>query len=145
MTVLVFLHIAVAVFTIGPLTATAVAGPRAIRSGREGLSLLRWLAGSTRIYAAVSVVAAVLGAAAVSSTDHKWTEFWLPASVTLYVVAIALVLILLVPDLAEAVTELETAPHEVPSWRSARIAAVGGGATLVWLIIVLLMVWEPGK
>ncbi|HVB27739.1 MAG TPA: hypothetical protein VNE21_07500, partial [Mycobacteriales bacterium] len=106
---LVFLHVGLAVFVIGPLVAVTMACPRAIRQGTDGLPLLRWLYRTTRIYAGGSLLVAALGAAAVAPTHHSFSQFWVSSSVTLYIVAVGLLAGLVLRDQHRAIRALEAA------------------------------------
>ncbi len=137
-----FLHVAAAVFLIGPVTAVTMVAPRAIRSGQEGLPLLRWLHRSTRLYGLLSLLVFAFGLWLVPASHHKWGEFWLSSSMTLYVVALALVFGLVERDQRHAIAHIEAG--EDPSVKAGRIAGVSGAVALIWLVILVLMVWRPG-
>jgi uncharacterized membrane protein len=139
----VFLHVLAALISVGPLIVFTSATPRFIGQGVEGLPTLRFLARSTQIYGAITVLVFGLGLALVPGKDHSFNEFWLSASMTLYIVAVALVFAVIVPDQRKAVTRLE-AGTDAPV-RAGRIAAVSGATALIWAVILLLMIYQWGS
>lgn len=136
------LHIAAAILTIGPLTAAALSAPAAIRSGKESLPLLRWLNRATRFYALGSVAVFVLGLALVRP-DYSFNEFWISASMTLFIVALALVLIIVERDQRNAISRLEGG-HGA-SVQAGRILATSIAVTVMWVVILALMTYKPGS
>ena len=143
MGVVVFLHIAAAIFTIGPLTAVTMSAPRAIRAGRDGLPALRLLTRLTRVYGAASILVFVLGLVLVAvDEDTGFNEFWLSASMTLFLVALGLLFGLVERDERRAVERMEAG--EAATVKAGRIAGVSGAVTLIWLVILALMVYGAG-
>ena len=137
-----FLHVGAAIFLIGPVTAVTMVAPRAIRSGDAGLALLRWLHRSTRLYGLLSLLVFGLGLWLVPASHHKWGEFWLSSSMTLFVVAWALLFGLVERDQRHAVAHI--AAGEDASVKAGRIAGVSGAVAAIWVVILVLMVWRPG-
>jgi len=167
----VWLHIAAAVFAIGPGTAAILATPRYIR--KRNMAVLRYLCRATEIYAVASVLVLVFGLIA-AQLLKDFSKPWLSASITLYVVA-AVLLVLIMRDQRKAMTALAAA--EVPAdatdrseYRDengsdpdaagggqpttavaaelkiaaverGRIASMSGIVALIWLAILVLMVW----
>lgn len=141
MTFVLFLHIVAAVFIIGPLTVAAAASPRAIESGAEGLSLLRWLNRTTRFYGFASVLVFLLGLALVRG-DYSFSETWLTISMTLFIVALALLFLLVERDQRRAISRLEQ--DKEATIKAGRITGVTAFVGGLWLVILLLMVFQPG-
>jgi hypothetical protein len=159
---LLFLHIGFAIFTLGPLTAATMASPRYIRAGNT--VVVRHLHRTTQIYGFATLGVFLFG---LLLGRGRLAEIWLVVSITLFVVA--LVLLLLVErdqrkavhllQLAEAEAEpapepaegeeakpKEEAPEpartETAQVQRGRIAAVSGVVALLWLVILVLMVWN---
>jgi hypothetical protein len=100
---LLILHVGFAIFTLGPLTAATSATPRYIR--RRNVAVLRYLTRATRIYGVGSLGIILFG---LLLAGGELTEFWLSASVTLFVVALVL-LVLIERDQRRAAHILELA------------------------------------
>ncbi|GLW62103.1 hypothetical protein Arub01_03470 [Actinomadura rubrobrunea] len=172
---LLFLHIGFAIFTLGPLTAATMASPRYIRKG--DVVVLRYLIRITRIYGLGSLGIFLFG---LFLAKGRFDQMWLSASMTLFVVA--LVLLLLVErdqrkaahalELARAEGAASAAPAEeageaqaardadaggsgtktgqadaapfehVAQVERGRIAALSGVVALLWLVILVLMIWN---
>jgi hypothetical protein len=101
----VSLHVAFVVFTIGPVTIATMSTPRYIRAGNIGV--LRYLARLTRIFGAASLGVLLFGIIAGQSL-HKMAQAWITASLTLFVVALVL-LVLIMRDQTRAIGALEAA------------------------------------
>jgi hypothetical protein len=164
---LLALHLVFAVFVIGPLVWAATTAGRGVRTG-DGAAA----AASSRVlriysYASVLVVIVGLGlmsqkrtvrfglpsssgSAAYSSnlniaTKKRIAEFgdtWIWLSLVLWAVAIAIVLLEIVPTLNRA-TKLIAAEDSVVTL-TARVAAAGGVVGLLFVAIVVLMAYKPG-
>lgn len=134
---LLWLHIGFAIFTLGPLTAATMATPRAIRS--SDVTVLRFLHRSTRLYAAVSVLVFGFGLALSRS---RFDEFWISASMTLFVVGLALLFAIVEPDQRKALRRL--GESEDAKVETGRIVAVSVVIAVIWLVVLILMVWQPG-
>jgi hypothetical protein len=141
-TFVLFLHIAAAILTIGPVVVAMMAFARQVAAGDVGV--LRFLNRVTRLYGAASVVVFLLGLWLVTlDDDSSFRDFWVSSSMTLYVVAIGLLFGLVERDQRRAIERIDAG--EPASIRGRRIAGVGGAVSLIWLVIVLLMVWQPGS
>jgi hypothetical protein len=175
-----WLHIAFALFTIGPLTVATMSTPRYVRA--RNLPVLRYLARMTRIFSVISLGVLILGIVA-AQLRKDFSHPWLSVSMTLFVVALAL-LLLVMRDQHRAIVALdaaakaeaaaasageapgepaaeqpdsEQAPDEetakaapattqIPQLASVergRIASLAGLASVIWLVILALMVWQP--
>jgi len=188
-----WLHVAFAIFTIGPLALAISSTPRYIR--RRDVSILRYLSRITLMLTAASLLVLVFGIV-LGQLDHDFSHAWLSVAMTLFVVAIAL-LVLIIRDQRRAIkalTQAQTAASGpargqladragavAPDGSSAasgrgpgdaqggqasdsgtgqpaggptiavhtamvergRIAAMGGVVNLIWLVILVLMVWQP--
>ena len=178
----VWLHVAFVVFTIGPVTIATMSTPRYIRAGNIGV--LRYLSRLTRIFGAASLGVLLFGIIAGQSL-HKMAQAWITASLTLFVVALVL-LVLIMRDQTRAIGALEAAqgqaaepvgaevtaadvepapatpaepaepaaeaagtatatrvsPAHVASMERGRIASLSGVVSLIWLVILVLMIWN---
>jgi len=173
-------HIAFVIFTIGPVTAAIMSTPRAIRTGNAGL--LRYLVRTTRIFGAASLGILVFGII-LGQSQQDLGKAWLTASLTLFVVALVL-LVLVMRDQRRALAALTAAARDsdahqhaaqqsgaqppataageeeaaastggaaitaasaaaVATMERGRIASLGGIVSLIWLVILVLMVWQP--
>ena len=98
------LHVLFAIFLIGPLAMIPMTALRSIR-GRDARQL-HGAARQTMIYGLASILVFLLGFAVVGTepSDHKISlgAPWLTISMTLYVIALVLVLVVLVPSLRRA-------------------------------------------
>jgi hypothetical protein len=166
-----WLHIAFAIFTIGPVALAISSTPRYIR--HRNIPVLRYLSRITLIFTAASLLVLVFGIV-LGNIVHAFSRPWLTVSMTLFVVAIVL-LALIVRDQRKAIRALgEVAPDggteggsdgqagaqsgqdgedgtgqevagaaHIASVERGRIAALGGVVNLLWLVILVLMVWRP--
>src|ERR1700722_4825289 len=100
-----WLHLVAAIFTIGPGTAAIMSTPRYIR--RQNTVLVGYLYRSTRIYSIAALLTLIFGAVLAGLT-HKFSQWWISVSLTLFVVAFVL-LILIIRDQRTALTALTTA------------------------------------
>jgi hypothetical protein len=126
-----WLHIAFAIFTIGPLALAISSTPRYIR--RREVPVLRYLSRITVIFTAAALLVLVFGIV-LGQIHHDFSRPWLTVSMTLFVVAIVL-LVLVIRDQRRAikavVTELPASAAATGTGESAAAAADGApiGAT----------------
>jgi len=102
---ILWLHIAAAVFTLGPGTAAIMSTPRYIRSRNP--VIVGFLLRTTRIYAFGSLLVLIFGLILTGMT-HKFSQWWITASLTLFIVAFIL-LMLILRDQRRALTALDAA------------------------------------
>src|SRR5258707_8301417 len=100
-----WLHIGFAIFTIGPVTVAIMSTPRYIR--RRNVVIVRYLYRTTRIFAVISLGVLIAGLV-LANQLNDFSKPWLTASLTLFVVAIAL-LVLIMRDQHRAIATLEEA------------------------------------
>ncbi|MGP3913961.1 hypothetical protein [Nonomuraea sp. 10N515B] len=139
---LLWLHIAFAIFTIGPVTAATMAAPRIIRN--KNVPALQNIQRMTRVYSlgsiGVFVFGLALGAVLGNGVLGRW---YMTASMTLFIVA-AVMLVIIDRDLRTAVRVLgseDTADDA--KVQNGRIAAISGLLSVIWLVILFLML-VPG-
>ncbi len=189
-----WLHIGFAIFTIGPVALAISSTPRYIR--QRDVAVVRYLSRITVIFTAASLLVLVFGIV-LGELKHDFARPWLTVSMTLFVVAIVLLVLVIrdqrrairalapagpplqaaVPDEADARGDADaTGPAgpeppgtgqpgtgqpgpaqlgpgqpggntavaaHVASVERGRIAAMGGVVNLIWLVILVLMVWQP--
>jgi hypothetical protein len=100
---LLWFHIGFVIFAIGPVTIAMMSTPRYIRARNVGV--LRYLSRMTRIFGAASLGVLLFGIIAGQSL-HDMTKVWVTASMTLFVVALVL-LVLIMRDQHKAITAVE--------------------------------------
>jgi uncharacterized membrane protein len=145
---LLFLHLLAVVFAIGPLVGAATTASRALRSSDAGAAMSA--ARVVRLYSYVSVVVVILGMGLMSQKapwdkSHEVADLgdtWIWLALLLWVGAMALSLGVLAPSLTKAAAEIGGSGSAQPL--VARVAATGGAIGLVYAVIVLLMVYQPG-
>jgi Ca2+/Na+ antiporter len=173
---LLILHIGFAIFSLGPLTAATMATPRYIRKGDT--RVLRYLNRVSRIYGLLTLGIFLFG---ILLAHGKFSQVWLTVSMTLFIVAFVLLLIV-ERDQRKALHKLELAeakvaapvatptepaePAETVEGEAAeteaeavgpapapvtgdlakvetgRIATISGVVALIWIVILVLMVWN---
>jgi hypothetical protein len=136
------LHIAAAIFLIGPLTFATSISPRLIRQGEDGIAMLRLAHRSTQIYGLGTLLVGVLGVGLVRD-KITFNQFWISASLTLFVVALGLTFAIIERDQRAAIRRRE-AGEDSPV-QAGRILATSAVVALIWLVIVFLMVYQTGK
>jgi predicted integral membrane protein DUF2269 len=89
---ILWLHITAAIFTIGPGTAAIMSTPRFIRARNP--VVVGYLLRTTRIYSIGALLVLVFGLILTGMT-HKFSQWWISVSLTLFVVAVVLLVIIL--------------------------------------------------
>jgi hypothetical protein len=173
-----WLHIGFAIFTIGPLTVATMSTPRYIR--KRNRVVVQYLYRTTRIFVFISLGVLIFGLV-LAQQLKLFSKPWVSVSLTLFVVALAL-LVLILRDQHRAIVALDDAEadaEEAAAARSAetaghpeasaaadgpetaelpgsppvtdrhvghvergRIASLGGVVGVIWLVILVLMVWN---
>jgi hypothetical protein len=114
-------HLVAAIFTIGPGTAAIMSTPRYIR--RQNTVLVGYLYRTTRIYSIAALLTLIFGAVLAGMT-HKFSQWWISVSLTLFVVAFVL-LILIIRDQRTALTALTAADDTVAAGQSEAARSAG--------------------
>jgi low affinity Fe/Cu permease len=164
---LLALHLVLAVFVVGPLVWAATTAGRGVRKGDGAATASS--ARVLRIYAYASVLVVGVGFALMSqkrspvgwigyqSVPRRYVDYaptgstrvaefsdtWIWLSLLLWAVAVAVVLLIVVPTLDRA-TRLIEAQESVVTL-TARVAAAGGLVGLLFVTIVFLMAYKPGS
>ncbi|GAB3795712.1 hypothetical protein GCM10028798_04800 [Humibacter antri] len=155
--ILGILHVAAAVFIVGPMAILPMTAMRAIRAGSP--TQVRTLARSTNVFSLLSLLTFILGFGALGTSDPKYhvsvSSTWVWLSIVLYVIALGLTLFVVVPAMrraADAIEGEEAVEAEDPGAKAAPQASNGGyGAlagtsgivSILLLAVVVLMVWKP--
>ncbi|HEY3979189.1 MAG TPA: hypothetical protein VGM79_18085 [Streptosporangiaceae bacterium] len=119
---ILWLHIAFAIFTIGPVTVAIMSTPRYIRA--RNLIVVRYLYRTTRIFVLISLGVLVFGIV-LAQQLNDFAKPWLTISMTLFVVAIVLLVIVL-RDQRKSIGALETAEAADALPPGATLAPVAG-------------------
>lgn len=166
---LVWVHVATAIFCVGPVTMATSFTPRYIRSGQ--LQVVRFLRRTTRVFGLLTILVFASGLGA--GRAHLERP-WLTVSMTLFVVAFVLLFAIVQRDQTGAIRALEAQADEAapaepaeatagdgedeaatrpaqhrrpaapPHVQTGRIAAFSAVIAVLWLVILVFMVWRPG-
>jgi len=126
---LLWFHIGFVIFAIGPVTIASMSTPRYIRARNVGV--LRYLSRMTRVFGAASLGVLLFGIIAGQSL-HEMTKVWATASMTLFVVALVL-LLLIMRDQHRAIVAVEgslAAAAEAPAVAPAAGAPTAAAGTV---------------
>jgi uncharacterized membrane protein len=145
-TVFNVLHVVAAVFIIGPMAILPMTAMRSVRAGQGGQ--VATLAKSTFVFTLLSLLVVILGFGVMGMADPKYhlsfTTPWILTSMILYLVALAVSLLLVVPALRAAAVRLQGANGAASEGKEyPRIAMGSGLVSLLLLVVVILMVWKP--
>jgi hypothetical protein len=122
---LLWFHIGFVIFAIGPVTIATMSTPRYIRA--RNVSVLRYLSRMTRIFGAASLGVLLFGIIAGQSL-HDMTKTWVTASLTLFVVALVL-LVLIMRDQHKAIAAVEGSLAAAPGMNTGEVAPVTAAAS----------------
>lgn len=141
------LHLLTAIFAIGPLVGAATTASRGLR--KADASATASAARTLTVYGYASVVVIIFGFGLMSATSpytHKhvaeFSESWIWISLLLWALSLALIFGLIVPALKQATATIGGGGASVDSL-TPRVAAGGGAIGLIYLVIVILMVYQP--
>ncbi|MGY1821106.1 DUF2269 family protein [Geodermatophilus sp. SYSU D00079] len=138
-TVLAVLHVVAAVFLIGPMALLPQTALRAVRAGNG--PMVELLTRSTRVFTWASLAVAVFGFGVSGVEGIPLSRTWLWLSIVLYLLALVLSLVLVVPSLSRAAADLAGGRPATALY--GRIAAGSGVVSLLLLAVAVLMVWKP--
>jgi hypothetical protein len=116
---LLWLHIGFVIFAIGPVTVATMSTPRYIRT--RNLAVTAYLYRITRVFSVVSLGVLLFGII-LANTEHKISHPWVTASMTLFVVA-AVLLVLIMRDQHKAIDAMKLEPGEVGTAVAVAVAA----------------------
>lgn len=136
------LHVAAAVFIVGPMAVLPHSGPRMLREGRGAQAIA--LAKTVSLFSWLSLIVVIFGFGVMGMSDPKhhvsFDDTWIWLSVVFYVIALLISLLVVVPALRRAGTAVESGAG---AGSTGAIAAGGGLVTLLLIAVVVLMVWKP--
>jgi hypothetical protein len=118
-----WLHIGFAIFTIGPVTVAIMSTPRYIR--KRNLVIIRYLYRTTTIFVIASLGVLIFGLV-LAQMKHDFAKPWLTVSLTLFVVALVL-LLLIMRDQHRAIGILEDAKATAAETAAQNPEAAGPG------------------
>lgn len=131
-------HVATAVFIIGPIAIMPMTGLRALRTGDTARATAS--AKSLRLLTYLSLLVVVTEFGVMGMADPKYdlsiTTPWVLGSLILYVIAAALTLGIVIPTYLHPERR---GPHQ----RYTRVAVSSGIAAISLVAVVVLMVWKP--
>ncbi|MBC7443502.1 MAG: DUF2269 family protein [Ramlibacter sp.] len=142
------LHIASAVFIVGPMAILPMTAMRSMRAGEAGQ--VASLAKSVYLFSLLSVLVAFFGFGALGMADadegFSFASTWVWLSIVLYAIALVINLFLVVPAMRSAAETLAQNPVVAAGTKVAgysRVAMGSGIASLLLVFVVVLMVWKP--
>ena len=139
-----WLHILVAMVSLGPLVLFDMVVPGTVRSGNAGA--VRWLSRRVHVLGPVTVLVALLGIVLVVRDDHDpytFSEGWISASLAVYIIMAVNGVAVLDRTLARAADHLEAG--QPADAEAARLRLFGAFNILGLLLILWLMVAKPGQ
>lgn len=142
--VVLWLHIAVAMVTLGPLVLFDMVVPATVRSGNVGA--LRWLERRTRVLGPMTAIVALLGIILVlrdGDDPYSFSKGWISASLAIYLLMAVNGVAVIERTLGRATDRVE-AGEDVSS--EVRRLSLFGALNIVALLVILwLMVAKPGQ
>lgn len=135
-TVLGILHVVGAVFIVGPMAILPMTAMRSLRAGQA--DQVKSLAKTTNIFSWLSILVLIFGFGVAGVYSISFSKTWVWLSIVLYVIALILSLVLVVPAMrrgAAALEATEGADKPAPSGGYGAIAGGSGIATLCLLIV----------
>jgi uncharacterized membrane protein len=137
---LLFLHILAVVVAFSPAVVHALTGPKIMKDDETaGRAFSKAAAANSRIvYLPALLAVGILGFALVGVSDpaFKFTQAWVYSSALLWLAIGGIVSAVIIPG------EKQVAAGDRAA--ESRVAAGGGIATLLFLIVLFLMVVKPG-
>lgn len=160
---LLLLHLLAAIFAIGPLVHAVTTASRGLR--RADAPALASSARMAKIYSMASVLVVIFGFGLMSQKRRgkelgSFGDTWIWLSLLLWVVAVVVTFVVIVPSLkraSDAILSAATgsASGDEPSVEApaetnlksltGRVAASGGVVGIIFAVIVVLMVYRPGS
>lgn len=143
-TTLLVLHVLAAVFIVGPMAVLPMTGLRALRAGSTDQAAS--LAKSTFVISLLSLLVVIFGFGVMSASNSTYhlsiTTSWIWPSIVMYVIALALNILVVVPALREA-AQADSGQATPGGGRYQRVAMSSGLSALLLAAIVVLMTWRP--
>ena len=142
--VVLWLHILVALVSLGPLLLFDMLVPSTVRSGNT--AVVRWLSRRVHVLGPVTVLVALLGIVLVVRDDndpYTFSEGWISASLTVYILMAVNAVAVLDRTLARAADRLEAG--QSADAEAARLRVFGALNIIGLFLILWLMVAKPGQ
>ena len=139
--VLLWVHIIVALVTIGPFLLFDIVTPGLVRAGNA--PVLRSLERMTKVLGPMTMLIALAGIALVIDNDgYHFKQGWISGGLAGYVLIVVIGMGILGPAVSRAVTRIEAG--EDASAEVTRLRVFGAVNIVLILAIVWLMVAKPG-
>lgn len=139
--VLLWLHILVAVVTMGPFIMFDVLSPGLVRAGN--VPVLRTFERVTKVLGPATLLIALAGVGLVADNDgYHFKQAWVTGGLVGYVVIVAIGMGVLGPTVTRAVERIEAG--EDASAEAGRLRVFGVVNIVLILTIIWLMVAKPG-
>ena len=139
--VLLWMHIIVALVTIGPFLLFDILAPGLVRAGNA--PVLRGLERLTKVLGPLTMLIALAGIALVLDNDgYHFTQGWIIGGLVGYVLIVAIGIGILGTSVTRAVERIEAG--EDASAEATRLRVFGAVNIVLILTIVWLMVAKPG-
>jgi uncharacterized membrane protein len=135
--ILLWCHLAAVMFLLGPLTVATTTTPRYIRN--KDVAVLHYLHRTSMIFGYGSILVLVFG---IAIAHKNISKPWLTISMTLFIIGLAMLVFVVVPDQRKAIAALEAG--ESADVQRGRIVAISSIVALLWVVVLALLVWRPG-
>lgn len=142
------LHLLTAVFTIGPLAHAVTTATRGLRTADATATASSARMATVYSYASLAVVIFGFGLMSAKSpytgaAVAQFSETWIWLSALLWLFSVIVTLTVTVPALKQATKRITDG--EAVNKLTARIAASGGAVAILFIIVIILMVYRPGR
>lgn len=138
--VLLWLHIVVAMVTLGPLILFDVLSPLAVRS--RDVAVVRHIEAVSAKVGPATILIPILGLALVGEGGYELADRWIVAALVIYAVMVANGIGILGTAAASAADRLDAG--EEPRAELTRLKVFGGINIALFLVILWPMVAKPG-
>jgi hypothetical protein len=151
--VLLSVHVLAAILAVGPIAVAASLFPRYARQpapdgedpGGRAAGIAALLHRICRGYAVLGLAVPISGLAT-GALLGVLTDAWLIASLTLTVIAAAILALAILPDQRRLLASTrDAATRDGPRPTAARLAMLTGTFNILWAIVVVLMIVRPGS
>ncbi|GAB3693318.1 DUF2269 domain-containing protein [Corynebacterium nasicanis] len=158
-TILIVLHVLAAVLFIGPVTVAVstfqVQALKAQAGDTRAAGAASVLHKLTSVYGMLAALVPLLGVGIMMTNSAYWSEGRFHIAITLAVIAWLILLFLIVPrqkkmmgslgllDAADLDPEKDVLPAEKFSKTKSQLSMFGGIFSLLWVLMLILMYWNP--
>jgi len=136
---LLFLHIVAVIVALAPAVVRPLTGPRLLKEDEGSAQRFAGVSAANQrtVHLPALLVAGILGFALVGASDGiKFSDLWVSVAALLWLVIGGLVGAVIVPG------ERQTAAGDKGA--ESKVAAAGGIVSLLYVVVVFLMVVQPG-